>query len=261
MDHSYWHQQTSEKPLFPELEWSRPQNRRTAGKLLIVGGSSHGFNSVAQSYSQSLSSGIGTARVILPDSLKRTVEKIFEGGEFAASTTSGNFSSQSLSTLLDSCDWADGVLLAGDFGNNSQTAIVLEKFVDKYSGPLVVAGDGLEYFFMQPKLILEREQTTLVLRFNQFQKLIAASKFPEALTSKMDLFHTVELLHNFSLKFSAANFTLINEGLVYVASNGEVSSTRILPEKSSRKDYAAAAAVWWVQSPNKSFAALTTSVL
>ena len=43
MNHDYWHKQTSSKPLFPELIWSRPENRQLAGKLLIIGGNLHGF--------------------------------------------------------------------------------------------------------------------------------------------------------------------------------------------------------------------------
>lgn len=221
----------------------------------------HGFNNVADAYGQSVKSGIGTARVLLPDSLRKTVEKFFEGSEFAASTPSGSFSSESLAHLLESSSWADIVLLAGDFGNNSETVTMLEKFISKYAGQLVIAGDSLDFFYTQPELLLNRPLTTLVLDFNQLQKLITSAKFLLALTSTMDLLHVVELLHEFNLKHPLSNLVLASEGLVYVASSGEVSSTKLNAESDRQQNYAAMAAVWWTQNPNKTFAALSSSLI
>ena len=50
MDRTYWHKQTVEKPLFPDILWSRPQNKRQAGKLLIVGGHAESFAAVGEAY-------------------------------------------------------------------------------------------------------------------------------------------------------------------------------------------------------------------
>src|SRR3982750_2547854 len=119
MDRTYWHKQTAEKPLFPDMLWSRPENKRQAGKLLVVGGNVHGFAAAATAYAEAGKAGIGTARVLLPDSLQKTVGRVLEAGEYAPSTPSGSFSQRALAELLEMASWADGTLLAGDFGRNS----------------------------------------------------------------------------------------------------------------------------------------------
>jgi NAD(P)H-hydrate repair Nnr-like enzyme with NAD(P)H-hydrate dehydratase domain len=134
---SYWQRQVKDKPLYPNILWSRPENRLTAGKLLIVGGNLHGFAAVGQAYQAALKTGVGTARVLLPDSLQKTVGKMIDNCQFTASTPNGSFASQALAEMLDGATWADAVLLAGDFGRSSETAILLERFLSKYSGFLV----------------------------------------------------------------------------------------------------------------------------
>ena len=53
MAREYWQRQTSEKPLFADVLWSRPENRNLAGKLLIAGGNLYGFAAPAESVSNS----------------------------------------------------------------------------------------------------------------------------------------------------------------------------------------------------------------
>ncbi|MGC1176527.1 MAG: hypothetical protein WA843_00490, partial [Candidatus Saccharimonadales bacterium] len=71
MDHTYWHKQTAARPLFPDLLWSRPEHKAHAGKLLIVGGNAHGFAAPAEAYSQSQRAGVGVARALLPQPVKK----------------------------------------------------------------------------------------------------------------------------------------------------------------------------------------------
>ena len=52
--------------------------------------------------------------------------KTLEDGEYAPSTPSGSFSTQALGELQAMANWADGTLIAGDIGRNSETAILLE---------------------------------------------------------------------------------------------------------------------------------------
>ena len=112
MDHTYWHKQTTDQPLFPDLLWSRPENRANAGKLGIIGGNAHGFSAPAEAFTFATDAGVGTARVLLPDSLKSTVGKVFDAGEYAPSTPSGSFSQKSLLEFLELSSWANGMLLA-----------------------------------------------------------------------------------------------------------------------------------------------------
>ncbi len=117
MDHTCWHKQTPDKPLFPDLLWSRPENKRQAGKLLIIGGNAHGFTAPAEAFVAAENAGIGTARVLLPDSLQKTVGRIFLSRRVCAQYAKRQFLPESSGGVTRDAKWADGVLLAGDFGS------------------------------------------------------------------------------------------------------------------------------------------------
>ncbi len=261
MDRTYWHKQTPDKPLFPDLVWSRPENKRQAGKLLIVGGNAHGFASPAEAYAEAEKTGVGAARVILPDSLQTTVGKAFAAGEYAPSTPSGSLSQKALSELLDAAKWADATLLAGDFGHNSETAILLEKFVQNYDGLLVLTQDAIDYFTSLSRAVVERPNTLLVLSFAQLQKLAANARFTTPFTYDMDLLHLVDRLHEFTAQYEPHVITK-HWPTLFASASGQVSTTKLEDDPDiGRVITAARAAVWWLQNPGKPFEALTTSLV
>lgn len=258
MDKSYWHKQTADKPLFPDLLWSRPENRNQAGKLLIMGGNAHGFAAAAEAYAAAAKAGIGTTRVLLPDSLQKTVGKVFAAGEYAPSTPSGSFSRQALSEVLAMAGWSDGLLLAGDFGRNSETAVVLEELLGKYKNQLTLTGDAVDYFIKAPGELLRRGNTLLVPSLTQLQKLATSARFTTAFTSDMDFLRLVEALHELTVKYSTA-IVVQHLDTFFVAVNGQVSTTK--PAKNQTIKTATTSSVWWLQSPAKAFEALTAAVL
>lgn len=261
MEPTSWHKQTSEVPLFPNMLWSRPENRAFAGKLLIVGGNAHGFAAPAEAFAEASKAGIGVARVVLPDSLQKTVGKMFEAGEFAPSTPSGSFSQKALAELLADSNWADGVLLAGDLGRNSETAILLEKFAEKYGGQLTITKDAADYFVNIPQSVLTRPDTTLVISLAQLQKLGIAAHFTTAFTFSMDLLHLVDALRQFTA-LHACNLIVKHLDNIFVAVDGQVSTTKPKTDQPIwRVKTAAHAATWWLQNPSKPFESLTTAVL
>src|SRR5579884_1584050 len=150
MDREFWLKQGPDKPLFPDLIWSRPENKAFAGKLLVIGGNAHGFAAAADAYSEAVKTGAGSVRVLLPDVLMKTVSKLFPAGEYVTSTPSGSFARQALSEILAASEWADASLLAGNFGHNSETAVLLEQYIEKCKGALIITHDGLDYFVRQP---------------------------------------------------------------------------------------------------------------
>lgn len=257
MDLEYWQKQTSDQPLFPVLLWSRPENKALAGKLLIIGGSVSGFSAPAEAYQAALAAGIGTARVILPDSLTKTVASIFPEAEFLARNPSGGFSQTALAEFLAASEWSDGGMLAGDFGKNSETAILLENFASKYKGRLVLAGDSLDYFLASPSALLARSETVLAPNFNQLQKLAASCGI--AITSQLGLLQLVERLHEFSQQIQASLIAIAADQIQVAASGGKISSTKSARPASVTK-LAASAAVWTIQNPDKTFEALTSAV-
>jgi NAD(P)H-hydrate repair Nnr-like enzyme with NAD(P)H-hydrate dehydratase domain len=259
--HDYWHKQTAGEPLYPDLLWSRPENKARAGKLLIVGGNAHGFAAAAEAYAEAGRAGIGTARVLLPDSLQKTVGRVLEAGEYAPSTPSGSFARRSLAELLAMAEWADGVLLAGDFGRNSETAILLEQFVQKYPGLLTLTKDAADYFTKAPAGLLARDNTLLTISFAQLQKIAAKGGFVTAFTFDMDFLQLVEALHEFTQKYQAS-VIVKHLQTVFVAVDGQVSTTKLTEDIDVwRVKTATHASVWWLQNPNKPFETLTAALI
>lgn len=256
----YWLKQDPEKPLFPDIIWSRPENRNTAGKILIVGGNLHSFSAVSTAYSSALKAGVGTARVLLPDSLKKTVGNILENCEFAPSNTSGSFSKEALNEILIQAMWADALLLAGDFGKSSETTLMLESLLLKYRGILCMTGDAMDHFLNSPTSITENPNICLVGNFSQMQKLLMASGSTSALGNNMELSLLVQNLHSFTLKHQVSLITVFHEKII-VTSAGKVSTTPHDTTSSSMQTIASRASVFWLQNPKQPFEALTASVV
>src|ERR1035437_5170356 len=260
MDRTYWHQQTTSKPLYPQLLWSKPENRQLAGKLLIVGGNLYGFSAPAEAYKEAQVVGVGTARVLLPSALQKTIGRVFTAGEFAPSTPSGSFSKSALAELISSGNWSDGVLLAGDLGRNSETAILLEKFAVNFKGHMTVTKDAADYFINTPSSILSRPNTLLVISLAQLQKLALASRTIKPFTFDMDLLRVVEGLHEFTSK-SEVQIVVKHLSNIFVAVNGQISTTKLDKDMDIWRVRAASyACVWMLQNPNQPFEALTTAM-
>ncbi len=261
MSQYYWVKQ-GEEALFPDLLWARPEVKSAAGKLLVVGGHAQSFAAPAEAYAAAERAGIGSVRVLLPDSLEKTVSKLFPAAEFAPSNPSGGFATRTLAELLTHAAWADGVLLAGDIGRNSESLAMLENFAGKYSGQLTVTKDTADFFCTQPQSIVARQDTLLVLSMGQLQKLGQSLKLPYAFTSDLGMLPLVELLHDFTLAHSNLHIITRHHDQYVVAVKGQVCTSPALSNKPIwRVSAAAAAATWWLQNPAKSFEALSTSVL
>ena len=255
----YWQKQGSE-PLFPNLLWSRPENKRTAGKLLIIGGNLHNFSAPGQAYNAAIKAGIGSVKVLLPEGLRKTIGALMENCEFAPMNKSGSFSKDALAEWLDWARWADCVLLAGDVGRNSETAIVLESFIKNYSGPLVITQDCLDQLMTSPISLFSRPKTTVVASFGQLQKVwqFLVMDF-HMIKYRLPLQRNLELIHEVSQKIPAAMITKHNNDLI-VAFEGRISTT-VNTQPIWRVEIAAKAATWWLQNPTTPFEALTTAVV
>ncbi|HJQ08812.1 MAG TPA: hypothetical protein VJ836_05020 [Candidatus Saccharimonadales bacterium] len=261
MEREYWLRQTKGKPLFPELEWGRPENRIHAGKLLIVGGNLHGFAAPAEAYAESIRAGIGTVRVLLPEAIQKIVGMVIETADYAPSTPSGSFGQKALDDLLGLSAWTDGLLFAGDLGRNSETAILLEKFLAKSTTAATLTKDAVDYITSAPHTVLKRPDTLLVLSLSQLQRLGIAARFTKPVAFSMDLLHLVEWLHDFT---NTHPLYVIVKHLdqLCIAAKGQVSTTKLPGDIPIwRLKAATHASVWWLQNPAKPFEALATAML
>ncbi len=152
-----------------------------AGRLGIIGGNKLGFAGVAEAYSTALTAGVGEVRVLLPDVLKKTIPITITNTVFASSTPSGSLARDALADMTVLGSWTTGMLLIGDAGRNSETAIVYEDFLATYRGSLTLTRDAVDLIKNSPQSIADRPDTLLVVSFAQLQKLFQSVYYPKVL--------------------------------------------------------------------------------
>lgn len=256
----YWHQQLKEKPLYPDIEWSKPEQRAHAGRLGVIGGNKLGFSGVAESYSVALNTGAGAVRALLPDALKKTIPASMTDVVYGASNPSGGLSSEARNDLLALGEWATGILLIGDAGRNSETAIVYEHFITEYSGMLTISRDAVDLLRGSSQLLVDRPKTVLILSFAQLQKLFQAVYYPKVLTFGMQLQQLVETLHKFTITYPITIAALHKDHLV-ISAGGEVITTPWeTPMAIWRGHVAARASTYWLWNESTPLEAVATSL-
>ncbi|MDK2899030.1 MAG: ADP-dependent NAD(P)H-hydrate dehydratase / NAD(P)H-hydrate epimerase [Patescibacteria group bacterium] len=261
MDYPYWHKQTVEKPLYPEVAWSKPEQKSRAGKLGIIGGNKLGFISVAESYGDTLKYGAGEIRVLLPDVLKKSIPTNMTDVIYGASNPSGSLAKDAFTEMLALGEWSTGILMIGDAGRNSETAILYENFISEYQGPLVITRDAIDLIKNSANTIVDRPNTLLVASFAQLQKLFQSVYYPKILTFSMQLTNLVEALHKFTITYPISIVIFHRETLL-VASSGEVTSTPWVDQmKIWRGKVASINAVYWIWNPEKVLKSVTASLL
>lgn len=260
MQYEYWHKQTPGKPLFEDIAWQRPEHKSLAGKLLIIGGNKLGFAAVAQAYNDALAAGVGECRAILPSALKPVIDKFAFDCVYVPTNPSGGMSKDALPTIEASAAWADAVLLIGDAGRNSETAIMLEHFLNRSPKPVLITRDAVDLLRGNSAELLQREGTALIVSLAQLQKIFQAVYYPKTILFSMQLSTLVETLHKFTISYPVT-ITVFHQNQLIVAHDGRVSTT---PWEEVmliwRGSVATRASVYWLQNIAKPFEAITTSI-
>ena len=261
MENTYWKRQTNSKPLFPDVEWNKPEQRSQAGRLGIIGGNKLGFAGVGEAYGVATSSGVGEVRVLLPDALRKTIPPIMTDVLFGATNPSGSLARDASTEMNAISEWATGVLLAGDAGRNSETAILYEDFLKDYVGPLTITRDAVDLIKNSSATMVERPNTLLVVSFAQLQKIFQSVYYPKILTFSMQLAHVVDALHKFTITYPCGIMVLHKDYLI-VAVNGDVTTTEWQnPMAIWRGSVAAKAASYWLWNPSKLLMSATASIV
>lgn len=259
--HSYWQQQTPAKPLFPDIEWNKPEVASRAGKLGIIGGNKLGFVAVGVGYTAALEAGVGSVRVLLPDVLRKTIPATITEAHFAASNPSGGLSRDASADMHALGQWADSILMIGDAGKNSETAILYDDFIRDYHGQLTITRDAFDLFKQTLDVVVERENTLLVVSFAQLQTLFKVVYYPKILTFSMQLQQLVEALHKFTITYPVTIATFHQNQLV-IAHSGQVTTTPWdNPMAIWQGSIATRAACYWLWTPTQPLQAVTASLL
>lgn len=257
--HEYWRIQEQGKPLFPDIEWSKPEQRSHAGRLAIIGGSKLGFVAIRDSYEIAKQLGAGQIRAIMPDVLKKTVPASVSDVVFLPSNTSGGFSREAIDQFDAACQWADICLLVGDAGRNSETAIVFEHLMNTDTN-LVVTRDAVDLVLPSMHILLDRENSTFVVSFAQLQKMFQSVYYPKILSFSMQLMQLVETLHKFTITYPVSIVTFHQSQLI-IARGGEIITMKFEePMAIWRGITATKAATYLLWNPKKPLEAIATSI-
>ena len=220
-DYDYWQKQ-GVAPLFKEVDVEQPEQRRMAGKLLVIGGNKGAFFAVANALKAAHEMGVGEVRALLPSSLKNQVPTTPEV-YFAEAEASGAFGKKALNEMLMQSEWADAVVLIGDMGKNAETSIVLADYLKKCEKPILLTRDAVDAATgdVMNWSVTREVETSLFLTVPQLQKLLRTLYYPKVITLSMPTNQLIEALHKFTLSYTLSVMTFHNDQLI-IAQNGDV---------------------------------------
>jgi NAD(P)H-hydrate repair Nnr-like enzyme with NAD(P)H-hydrate dehydratase domain len=260
MQFEYWQRQSLGQPLFPDIEWNRPEQKTQAGRLAIIGGNKLGFAAAATAYDEADKLGAGQIRAVLPDGLKKVIPPTILGTVYVPMTSSGGISKECIPELIAAAQWADVTLLIGDNGRNSETAIGLEALIHQTDRPLVITRDAVDSLKSVAMDIVNRDKTTLVVSFAQLQKLFQAVYYPKILSFSMQLMQLVEALHKFTITYPVTIVTFHQTQLIIARGGHIVTQEFDQPMMIWRGTTATRAACYLMWNPSKPLEAIAASI-
>jgi|GEM_PF-5747075 len=222
---NYWLKQ-EDKPIFPDILWSRPENKSFLPKVVIVGGSKQGFAKSAAVYQSAAESGCSSLRLFLPSVLKDALPPSSDF-VFVDSNRTGSFDSSLYDNLLVAKPMTDVFVISEDSGKESETVQAIHKIIKDddcdmlFAGKAILANDS--YF---DELIKRKSNTTLVLDTNSLQKV--ASRLPVQVFFKSDdgLVDVVKKTHSITKELKKIIIITKFEDTILIVEAGEVFSSK-----------------------------------
>jgi NAD(P)H-hydrate repair Nnr-like enzyme with NAD(P)H-hydrate dehydratase domain len=232
------------KTLYPNIEWSKPENSNLMGNLLIVGGSAHSISAPSSAYQFAKEFGLSNIKVIVPEAAKKIIPVTLPFLEFAPANPSGSFNKEATNIIKAYANTSDCSLYCGNFGKNSETAILIEDVIQHTNRIAALCGDAIDFFIYEPNKILERPKTIVVASFAQLQKMAKNTPFTEAFLFSDSPQQIVQKLKNFMEDY---NCILITEaqGIVILADNRNIITTNFNKTPSNWQIRSACLAGYW----------------
>jgi hypothetical protein len=161
--------------------------------------------------------------------------------------------------LIAAGQWADGILLVGDSGQNSETAILYDKLLDATDAWATITRDAVELLYTSAEKLANRPHTNLVMNFPQVQKLFSKVYYPKILTFSMQFMSFVEAARKFTITYPVT-LTVLFGSKIIVAHGGQVVSQDFSDQTALiNGQLAARAAAYLLWSPKKPLPAIATS--
>lgn len=222
-------QKQDDQPLFPDILWSRPEQKAAKAKVLIIGGHYGGFEQVSKAAAFCESFGVGILKVILPDKLAKSFAFANDGFLFVPSTAEGELSLEAQEPIAEQLKSSDVVILPGDLGNNSQTSRVLTDLALKSTKKIVIYGDACKQLYSDINKILSRDNTAFVLEPGYLQQVLDKSTQAIAVTSSTGVIEAAQRLTELTNQIRASIVTQINQK-VLAATDQEVVVSSSFPD-------------------------------
>jgi hypothetical protein len=251
-----WQVQTPEEPLFPDLLWSRPERKDRAGRLLIIGGSTHGFATVVKSFELAGKAGIGEVKAVLPKGVARLLQAMPDC-LFAEQTATGSFSRGAIGDVRPLLTWADALLLPGELTKNAETAIFVESLLGACPVPIVATGDALDILPPHAGRLTDGP-VILIADLRRLQAYLRKSGLDQALLAGSTLEQRYRALHSAVGQGAAHTIGLVDDGSFLVVKGDKASLTQT---DLTELELATAGAVLTAQFPYGAFETATSAAV
>lgn len=246
-----------DKLLYPEVFWNRPTNIGRAGRLLIIGGHQHGFNSVQNAYKIAHAAGIGSVQAAMPDSLRKIVG-ITEFGIFLPSTKSGSIGRSALSEILSYALDFDTILIGPNLTANAETAVLAESLVSQLNMPIVITEETITALGHRPDLITSNPNLLVACGMSGVLNIVNRLKIPIKIQPNGGLIAKIELVSRLA-SASRCHFFIGDQDII-VASQNKISFTPVDQQHNEMQStIAAIGATFWTQNQTKPYQSLTSA--
>lgn len=247
-----WLKQTN-KPLFQNILWERPVSKRTAKKLLILGGHKSQFGQTQAAYQSAVAAGVGEAKVVLPQAVRNLI------GEhpdciFVADTKSGSLAKRALADIQRNAKESDGILIVGELSHNAETIGLIEQLLGSIKKPIAVTDEVIHQMLYKPQVLFVHAKRLLIASTQTFVELANRLGMAIEIKPAASLPNQIALLKQLAEANAAAYVLGDPQTIVHVDSNTSVT------DASDAKAVTAPSlfATFWLQHANK-FEALTTA--
>lgn len=222
---NYWQKQ-QEKPLFPDILWSRPENKALLPRLAIISGSKRGFADGEKIYASATKTGLGACKILLPDVLKVQLPAINDF-VFIESTKMGSFSKKLHDNFNALKPMTSLFIITESSGKESETVQSIHKLIQDDDCDLMFINQAILANDQYLDDIIKREaKTTLVLDQETLQKVASRLPLDTMFRSTDGLAEIVKGMHSITAEFINLIIVAKLGNNIVVGSKGQIYSTQ-----------------------------------
>jgi NAD(P)H-hydrate repair Nnr-like enzyme with NAD(P)H-hydrate dehydratase domain len=247
----------TDEPLYPKVLYNRPLTRSGGGRLLLAGGHSGEFSLPIAIHQFAMAAGAGEMIGALPDVLAKFLGGA-PGTAFVASSSSGSLGREALGRLLELSEDADAVMLGASLSNNSNTAMLIERFVSEVERPIIIFDEALTALRPQSELITNNPHALVIATMAEVFKLAGALGVAINIRPGGGLINKLEIIQAVAAASRCAYVVYGTEAIV--AAQYQLSVTPINYRLALTPAlFYGVLSTFWVQNQAKPYAGLTTA--